>query len=1204
MKSPFNSPFFRRLTFRSWLVLGVGAWALIAGTASLTIIYFQGREAERGVININLIDRLNRAAFRVDQLYRAAELSVGSVERLTPLDHLDSDVAWQNLVRQTLPVFEQRPELTRLGLVSLEEGKHGFLHRSAEGTISAYFATAAGEQTSPIQTITVRGYPAVAPATAPPPGPVFPPPPVDLGLTAAETGYWSNVAVSAERDEPQGIAFIKPVTSASGDKPAYWYADYSQSALSAFADSLQVETGLSVLLLDATEATPLLLGGPGAGVSSVDLAEFLLNERFDSSESEELEVVEFRFGDGQWVGAQRHVSERYPRWRLIGAMPSAAANVAAFTSRSGFLTVGAIFGLGAVLIVAILARFIARPLEDLATAVARSGENGEIDFPDITTPREVGNLSRVLRSQTELLIERQNELTHTNQRLHHQVQTSRNQSALLEAIFDNTPFDFWTLNPNLVYTYQNRYAKETNGDVLGKSIAQLDQPEELKNEWTARAKRVLGGEVIQRDSREEIAGGTRYFHTLEAPIKTGDTVVGALGIKIETTTQRRAEEALRISQARISRHLENTPLGVVEFDRNFLITAWNSSATVIFGWSTEEAIGRPGKSIVPEQMLPIVDSTWTKLLSERKSSRNFNQNRTKDGRIIDCEWYNTPIIGDQDEVVGVSSLVLDVTERMVAERLFRESEERFQRAFNLSPTPQAIISYPERNVLDVNDRWTSTFGWNRNEIIGRFSHELELWSDPGERRNFYRKIERTGNVTELETRLKSKDKTPHTVLVSAVRTMLGVQECVLLSYIDITERQAAETALQKSRQLLETVVSQLPGVVFRCKIDRNWTMLWISPHVKVLTGHSPQKFLSGEVTFTNLTLPEYHDKLWRGIQSCQNRVGLERTYEVEYQIKRRDGELRWIFEQGEIVRDPDTQIDHIVGFVTDITARKEAEERLRDLNANLEHRVSERTAQLERANQELTELDRLKTEFLATMSHELRTPLNSIIGFSSILERGMVGPLQPEQKLQISLVNKSAVQLMELINDLLDVSRIDSGRMEFSKEAVDMQKIVAAVVAELKPELDQRASKLRLNTEFPEPLPMIHSDASRVHQIVLNLAANAVKFTPQGTVTIRVKPTSDNGVSIVVTDTGIGIKAEHLPQLFEAFRQIDGSARRVYEGVGLGLNLVRKLAAKLGGQVEVESEYGRGSRFTVVLPSESPIGSPRPAFPSHADRQT
>src|SRR5690606_8261685 len=119
-----------------------------------------------------------------------------------------------------------------------------------------------------------------------------------------------------------------------------------------------------------------------------------------------------------------------------------------------------------------------------------------------------------------------------------------------------------------------------------------------------------------------------------------------------------------------------------------------------------------------------------------RSSRDFRQNRTKDGRTIDCEWYHTPITNSEGEITGVSSLVLDVTDRLAAERLFRESEERFQRAFHPSPTPQAIISYPDRTMLDVNQRWTQTFGWSREEIAGRNAQDVQLWADPADRRRF------------------------------------------------------------------------------------------------------------------------------------------------------------------------------------------------------------------------------------------------------------------------------------------------------------------------------------------------------------------------------------------------------------------------------------------------------------------------------------
>ncbi len=271
----------------------------------------------------------------------------------------------------------------------------------------------------------------------------------------------------------------------------------------------------------------------------------------------------------------------------------------------------------------------------------------------------------------------------------------------------------------------------------------------------------------------------------------------------------------------------------------------------------------------------------------------------------------------------------------------------------------------------------------------------------------------------------------------------------------------------------------------------------------------------------------------------------------------------------------------LAALALEIAQHEQARRMLEEAREDLEGRVAERTRELQEANERLKELDRLKSEFLATMSHELRTPLNSIIGFTGILKQGIAGELNAEQHKQISMVYGSAKHLLTLINDLLDLSRIESGRMEIQREPFRCEEVIAEVIASLAPAVAEKA--LKLVSDIPAPLPEVRSDRKRVFQILLNLANNGVKFTEVGEVRIRCVARGE-ALEFRVTDTGIGIKPENMALLFEAFRQVDGSARRRYEGAGLGVHLSRRLAGLLGGDIRAESEYGKGSRFTLTLP--------------------
>ncbi len=271
----------------------------------------------------------------------------------------------------------------------------------------------------------------------------------------------------------------------------------------------------------------------------------------------------------------------------------------------------------------------------------------------------------------------------------------------------------------------------------------------------------------------------------------------------------------------------------------------------------------------------------------------------------------------------------------------------------------------------------------------------------------------------------------------------------------------------------------------------------------------------------------------------------------------------------------------LVSLSLEVARRQQAEAALRQAHDDLERKVTERTRALEEANEQLKELDRLKSEFLATMSHELRTPLNSIIGFTGILRQGLPGPVNPEQNRQLGMVHSSAKHLLGLINDLLDLSRLESGRMDLHIERFPFSSVVEEVVHTLQPQVLQK--KLTLETHLDDPKLELETDRKKTFQILLNLANNAVKFTEKGWVRIETRTTAD-GVDVTVIDTGIGIQPEQIGRLFEAFRQVDGSARRVYEGTGLGLYLCRKLVTMLGGSIGAESVFGVGSRFTFHLP--------------------
>ena len=252
--------------------------------------------------------------------------------------------------------------------------------------------------------------------------------------------------------------------------------------------------------------------------------------------------------------------------------------------------------------------------------------------------------------------------------------------------------------------------------------------------------------------------------------------------------------------------------------------------------------------------------------------------------------------------------------------------------------------------------------------------------------------------------------------------------------------------------------------------------------------------------------------------------------------------------------------------------------------------------ELRQTNKQLVEASRLKSTFLANMSHELRTPLNSIIGYTEMLTGGIYGPLNDKQSDRLDRVKRNGRQLLQLINDILDLSKIEANRLELELVPVNLTPLIQECLAIFEPLASSEG--LTLSTEIAEPLPSVLGDQARILQVIMNLVSNAVKFTPEGNVTIRARPLHEGEVHLAteemsgegpwmlfeVADTGIGIASEHQSLIFEEFRQVDESPSRTYEGTGLGLTITRQLVRLMDGTISVQSASREGSTFSVLLP--------------------
>ena len=392
---------------------------------------------------------------------------------------------------------------------------------------------------------------------------------------------------------------------------------------------------------------------------------------------------------------------------------------------------------------------------------------------------------------------------------------------------------------------------------------------------------------------------------------------------------------------------------------------------------------------------------------------------------------------------------------------------------------------------------------------------------------------------------------------------------------DVTERKQAEDGRRTTEALYRTLFEHAPDGMLIA--DRESYYLDANASMCRMLGYARDEIVGLHASDIVLETETQH------IEAALTDIRARASHHREWQFRRKDGST---FPAEVIAAQmPD---GNLLGMIRDITERKRAEAALHELNETLEHKVVSRTAELRAALVRAEAADQLKSAFLATMSHELRTPLNSIIGFTGLLLQGLAGPLNQEQTKQLRMVKESGRHLLDLINDVLDISKIEAGQIEIADASFDLCESIGKVVQAVVPLADGK--HLSLGTEILEGVGSIRGDRRRVEQVLLNLLSNAIKFTEHGKIRLRARA-EDRIVGISVIDSGPGIKTEDLDKLFLPFRQLDTGLTRQHEGTGLGLAICKRLVERMGGTISVESEVGKGSTFTFTLPVGGAGGS-------------
>ena len=543
------------------------------------------------------------------------------------------------------------------------------------------------------------------------------------------------------------------------------------------------------------------------------------------------------------------------------------------------------------------------------------------------------------------------------------------------------------------------------------------------------------------------------------------------------------------------------------------------------------------------------------------------------------------------EAASDISFALDNLAREEARRLAEavaQSEKLFSDTM-IESMPGILYFYDDQGrFLRWNRNFETVSGYSSKEIARM--HPLDFFASADQAPLKERIAEVFGTrESSVEAPIWSKDGHATPYFFTGRRVLFESKPCLVGMGIDISERKEAEDRLAESERKYRELVEHANSIILRWNSDGRITLL--NEFGQRFFGYSTEEILGRHVLETIVPATESSGRDLQCLmeQICADPKAFEQN--VNENI-RRNGQRVWVSWTNRVERDARGRVIDILSIGTDITERLKAEQAVRELNASLEQRVAERTAELETALVRAEAADRIKSAFLATMSHELRTPLNSIIGFTGILLQGLAGSLNPEQTKQLGMVRTSGRHLLELINDVLDLSKIEAGQLQVRAEPFDLRASLERAAASVKVLADKKG--LSLTTVVASELGEIASDRRRVEQIVLNLLNNAIKFTDRGGVTLTARLVADfrlspdeppqPAVRIAVADTGIGVKTEHLPALFQPFRQVDTGLARQHEGTGLGLTICRRLAVLLGGAISVASEWTKGSEFTITLP--------------------
>ena len=628
--------------------------------------------------------------------------------------------------------------------------------------------------------------------------------------------------------------------------------------------------------------------------------------------------------------------------------------------------------------------------------------------------------------------------------------------------------------------------------------------------------------------------------------------------------------------------VESSDDAILSKDLNGIIRSCNAATERIFGYTSEELVGQPVRILIPPERQTEEDDIMARIRRGERTDHFETVRVTKDRRTIDVSLTISPIYGPSGAIIGASKIVRDITERKQLARELAAQQESFR--VTLSSIGDGVIASDERGyVTFLNPCAEELTGWPAGEAAGQPLGEVfRIINEKTRQRveNPAGLVMRTGHVVGLanHTVLLHRDGSERPIADSAapIRDEAGKPIGAVLVFRDVTDERRAEDAVAEQREWFETTLESIGDAVIATDVQGH--VVFMNPIAEHLTGWS----LDGARGRSCVDVFRIiNEESRRTVENPVSRVlaeGVTVGLANHTTLIAADGTERPIDDSGAPIRNRSGRIVGVVLVFRDITERRRidaerrnvADERERLLNAERAAR-----ADAERAS-------RVKDDFVAMVSHELRTPLNAILGWTEL----MMQSAQDQDVIArgLDVISRNTRVQAQLVSDLLDVSRIASGKLRLTIEKVDLVSLVRNVIETVQQAANSKHISIRAEIEA-EAIP-IAGDPARLQQIVWNLLWNAIKFTPAGgNVLVRVRDSAADA-EISVTDTGVGIKAEVLPHIFERFNQANLLKTGGLGGLGLGLSIVKHLVDLHGGSIKADSPgEGLGATFMVVLPS-------------------